>query len=57
VSDSDFMDSILKGLILAFYGFVLGTGSHVAIAPREYARLTKNMAYEIILLLLTKYEA
>jgi len=51
------MDSILKGLILAFYGFVLGTGSHVAIDPREYARLTKNMAYEIILLLLTKYEA
>ena len=57
VSDSDIMDGILVGLIRSFYGFVSGTGSHVAIAPREYARLTKNMAYELILLLLTKYEA
>jgi len=56
LSEEDFMDGILKGLILAFYGFVSGTGSHVSVAPREYARLTKNMAYELILLLLTKYK-
>jgi len=57
LSDKDFIDGILVGLIRGFYGFVSGTGSHVAIAPREYARLTKNMAYELILLLLTKYKA
>jgi len=56
LSDNDFIDGILVGLIRSFYGFVSGTGSHVAIAPREYARLTKNMAYELVLLLLTRYK-
>jgi hypothetical protein len=57
LGDNDFIEGILVGLIRSFYGFVSGTGSHVAIAPREYARLTKNMAYELVLLLLTRYKS
>jgi hypothetical protein len=43
--------NIIRGL----YGMASDTGSHSSISKREYARLEKNMTYEIILLFLTKY--
>ena len=41
-------------LIRSLYGMTSDTGAHAPISNREYARLAKNMTYEIILLMLSK---
>ncbi len=45
-----------KGLVAALYGLCSEEGAHRIISEREYARLTKNMAYELFLLLLEKLQ-
>ena len=50
VSDDEWQ--ILKSL----YSMSSEEGAHSPISKREYARLIKNMAYEIILLLLSRYK-
>ena len=42
-------------LVKALYGLTSDQGAHQMVAPREYARIAKNMTYEIALLALTKF--
>lgn len=41
-------------LLKALYGMTSDNGAHALISPKEYARITKNMAYELILMLLSR---
>lgn len=50
ISDDEY--SILKSL----YGLSSDKGAHSPISNREYARLVRNMSYEMVLLFLSKYE-
>jgi len=50
-----FVDDDQWNLIRALYGMCSDSGAHALIAPKEYARLTKNITYEMILMLLTQF--
>ena len=52
--DIGFLSEREKGLIIDIYGLSSEFGAHRIIADREYARLTKNIAYELFLLILEK---
>ena len=43
-------------VLRSLYGLASDDGAHSLTSNREYARLIKNMAYELILLFLSKYE-
>lgn len=43
-------------LVKSLYGLTSDKGSHTAVALKEYARIAKNMVYEILLLTLSKNE-
>ncbi len=53
--DSKFLSDDEWNMVRALYGLTSDQGAHQFIAPREYARIAKNMAYEIALLALTKF--
>ena len=42
-------------MVRALHGIASDQGAHQMVASREYARITKNMAYEVALLALTKF--
>ncbi|HEY3305830.1 MAG TPA: hypothetical protein VGL70_20075 [Candidatus Binatia bacterium] len=44
-------------IVRSLYNLASDQGSHRPVALREYARIAKNMAYEVILLALIKYES
>lgn len=52
--DIEFLTEREKGLVIDIYGLSSELGAHRIIAEREYARLTKNIAYELFLLILEK---
>jgi len=43
-------------MVRSLHGIASDKGSHRIIALKEYARITKNMTYEVLLLALSKYE-
>ena len=43
-------------IVRSLYDLASDRGSHRAVALREYARIAKNMTYEVVLLALIKYE-
>lgn len=43
-------------LVRALHGIASDKGAHTVLALKEYARITKNMVYELLLLALSKYE-
>jgi hypothetical protein len=53
--DCKFLSDDEWSMIRALYGLASDQGAHQIVALREYARITKNMAYEIALLALTKF--
>ena len=50
-----FISDDIWSLTRTLHSMTSDEGAHASIAPREYARLTKNMAYELILMLLIRY--
>ena len=54
LNETKFLDLKELNLLKAIYGIASDKGSHQIIALREHARLIKNIAYEFLLLLLSK---
>lgn len=42
-------------ILRSLYDLASNDGAHASVAPREYARLVRNMTYEVVLLLLSKH--
>jgi len=55
--DRTFLTDDEWGMAKTLYGLTSDRGVHQIIAPREYARIAKNIAYEISLLALTKFKS
>lgn len=55
LEDNDFISSQESQILGSLYGMSSNQGAHSSISKREYARLIKNMSYEISLLLLSRY--
>lgn len=53
-TDIAFLTKQEQGLLRALYSLTSEYGAHRLIAEREHARLTKNIAYEVFLLLMEK---
>ena len=51
---SKFIDTDEWNMLRSLYGLSSDSGTHALSSKREYARLVKNMAYEVVLLLLSK---
>lgn len=51
-----FLSQQEKGLVSSIYGLASDRGAHRIIGEREYARISKNITYELLLLMLEKLE-
>ncbi len=56
LKDKRFISYDEWNILRSLYGLASNEGAHKLITKREYARLIKNMTYEIVLLFLSKYE-
>lgn len=56
LKDKKFISDHEWNIIRSLYGIASNEGAHKIISKREYARLIKNMTYEMVLLFLSKYE-
>jgi len=56
LEDNNFISNQESQILGSLYGMASNQGAHSSISKREYARLIKNMSYEISLLLLSKYK-
>lgn len=56
LKDKKFISDGEWNILRSLYGLSSNEGAHASISNREYARLIKNMSYEIVLLFLSKYE-
>lgn len=54
--DVGFLTNQEKGLVVSVYGLTSDHGAHRLIGEREYARIAKNISFELLLLLLEKLE-
>jgi len=55
LKDKKFISKDEWNLLRSLYGMSSNEGAHTPISKREYARLIKNIAYEMVLLFLSKY--
>ncbi|MGB7291047.1 MAG: hypothetical protein WBD99_02600 [Thermodesulfobacteriota bacterium] len=55
LKDKKFISYDEWNLLRSLYGMSSSEGAHAPISKREYARLIKNMAYEMVLLFLSRY--
>ncbi len=56
LEDKQFISSQESQILGSLYGMASNQGAHSPISKREYARLIKNMSYEISLLMLSRYK-
>jgi len=56
LKDKKFISDDEWNILRSLYNLASNQGAHKLLSNREYARLIKNMTYEIVLLFLSKYE-
>ena len=56
LKDKKFISDDEWNILRSLYGMSSANGAHSSISKREYARLIKNVTYEMVLLFLSKYE-
>ena len=56
LKDKRFITDTEWNILRSLYGMASNEGAHRPLSNREYARLTKNMSYELVLLFLSKWE-
>lgn len=56
LKDNNFISDDEWQILKSLYGMSSEEGAHSSVSKREYARLIKNMAYEISLLLVSRYK-